>query len=124
MRTETIQYFTEKEEEIVNILIDIGTKKNIAKLLVFLANVPQASSRAIERGTDMRQPEVSIAMKYLLDRGWIRVREEPAETKGRPSKIYELAVPIKEIMNHIEEEKKSEARDQLALLRKLRDHIR
>lgn len=123
MRIETIQYFTEKEEEIVNLLIDIGMKKNIAKLLVFFVNVPQASSRAIERGTDMRQPEVSIAMKYLLDRGWIRVWGEPNEGKGRPVKIYELAVPIKEIMNSIEEEKKSEARDQLALIRKLREHI-
>jgi predicted transcriptional regulator len=123
MRTETIQYFTKKEEEFVNLLMDIGTKKNVAKLLVFLANVSPASSRAIERRTDMRQPEVSIAMKYLLDRSWVNVRGGPSDHKGRPIKIYELTVPFKEIMNSIEEEKKSEARNQLALIRKLRDHI-
>ena len=39
-------------------------------------------------------------------------------------RIYELAIPMTEIMNSIEKEKKSEARDQLALIRKLRDHIR
>jgi len=123
MRTETIQYFSEKEEEFVNLLIDVGTKKNIAKLLVFLSNVPEASSRSIENGTDMRQPEVSIAMKYLMDQGWIRVKGESSENKGRPMKIYELAIPITEIMNSLEEEKKHEVRNQLALIRKLRDHI-
>jgi predicted transcriptional regulator len=124
MRTETIQYFSEKDEECVNILIDIGTKKNIAKLIVFLASIPEASSRSIERGTDMRQPEISIATKYLMDKGWVRMRGESPEHKGRPTKNYQLALPIKEIMDLIEEEKKNEARDKFALIRKLKAHIR
>jgi uncharacterized short protein YbdD (DUF466 family) len=33
-------YFTEKEEEFVKLLIEIGTKKNVAKILVFLVNIP------------------------------------------------------------------------------------
>ena len=40
MKQENVQYFTEKEEEIVNLLIEIGTKKNVAKVLVFLDNIP------------------------------------------------------------------------------------
>ncbi|MFA6332338.1 MAG: ArsR family transcriptional regulator [Methanoregula sp.] len=124
MRTETIQYFSEKEDEFVNLLIDIGTKKNVATLLVFLANVPDTSSRSIERGTDLRQPEVSIAMKYLIDRGWVTMKDDLPGHKGRPKKIYHLALPITEIMDSIEEEKKSEVRDQLALIRKVQDYIR
>ena len=93
MRTENVTYFTEKEEEFANLLIETGTKKNVAKVLVFLANIPEATSRVIERGTDLRQPEVSIAMHYLTDQGWIRIRESKAESKGRPVKIYELAKP-------------------------------
>ena len=77
-------YFTEKEVEFANLLIEIGTKKNVAKVLVFLANIPEATSRAIERGTDLRQPEVSIAMHHLMDQGWITSRESKAESKGRP----------------------------------------
>ena len=123
MRTETIQYFSEREEEFVNLLIDIGTKKNVAKLLIFLANVPQASSRAIEQGTDMRQPEVSIAMKYLLDRGWINVQAEPDEHNGRLKKIYKLAVPMQKIMDLIEKEKSQEAKDQLARIKKMRSYV-
>ncbi|MDD1689778.1 MAG: ArsR family transcriptional regulator [Methanoregula sp.] len=124
MRIERVQYFTKKEEEFVSLLTGIGIKKHVAALLVFLANVPETSSRSIERGTDLRQPEVSIAMKYLMDRGWVRMSGESSEHKGRPVKIYQLALPITAIMNSIEEEKKRETRDQLALFEKLRDHIR
>jgi predicted transcriptional regulator len=123
MKQENVMYFTDKEEEFVNLLIAIGITKNIAKVLVFLANTPETTSRAIERGVDMRQPEVSIAMKSLIDRGWIRSRESSAESKGRPMKIYELAKSINEIIESIENEKKTEAKHQLALVKKLRTHL-
>jgi len=123
MRQENVMYFTDKEEEFVNLLIEIGIARNIAKVLVFLANTPEASSRAIERGVDMRQPEVSVAMKSLIDRGWIRSRESSAESKGRPMKIYELAKPINEIIEGIENEKATEAKNQLALIKKLQAHL-
>jgi|SRR5208283_808029 len=123
MRTENITYFTEKEEEFANLLIEIGIKKNVAKVLVFLANVPEATSHAIERGTDLRQPEVSLAMHYLMDQGWITSRESKVESKGRPVKIYELAKPITKIMDGIKKETENKAKNQLALIRKLRDYI-
>ena len=84
MRQESVQYFTEKEEEFANLLIEIGTKKNVAKVLVFLANTAETTSRDIERGTDMRQPEVSLALKYLMNQGWLISRDTPSEKKGRP----------------------------------------
>ncbi|MFA5332663.1 MAG: ArsR family transcriptional regulator [Methanoregula sp.] len=124
MRTESVQYFTDKEEAFVNLLIEIGTKKNVAKMIVFLANVPEATSMDLERGTDLRQPEVSIAMKYLADQGWIKEREKTSESKDRPMKVYELAVPVMKIIRFIEDEKKKEAKNQLALVGKLREYIR
>jgi len=124
MKQENVQYFTEKEEEFVNLLIEIGIKKTIAIVLVFLANLPEATSRAIERGTSMRQPEVSSAMKYLMDQGWVRSRESLSDNKGRPMKVYELAKPINVIMDGIEEEKKIEGNNQLALIKKLRDYLK
>ena len=122
MREETVQYFTEKEEEFANLLIEIGIKRPVAKVLVFLASTPEATSRAIDRGTDLRQPEVSVAMKYLMDQGWIRSRESPSERKGRPTKTYELAMPINVIIDCIEEQKRNYANNQLALIRKLRGY--
>jgi len=123
MRQQTIQLFTEKEEEFVNLLIEIWTKRNVAKMLVFLANTLEATSRDLERGTDMRQPEVSIAIKFLAEQGWIKNREAPSEKKGRPQKTYSLAIPVKEIMIAIEKQKKNEANNQLTLVRKMRDYL-
>jgi len=123
MRQENVMYFTEKEEEFANLLIKLGTNKNIAKVLVFLAKTPTTTSHAIERGTDLRQPEVSTAVKYIMTRGWIRSGGSSGEGRGRPTKIYELAKPLHEIMDCIENEQKTEARNQLALILKLREHI-
>ena len=123
MRQEIVQYLTEKEEEFANLLIELGTKKNVAMVLVFLANTPEATSREIERGTDLRQPELSLAMKYLMTQGWVRSRENSSANKGRPMKVYELAKPITEIMDNIEQGKKKEAHNQLALIKKLQNYL-
>ena len=123
MRQEKVEYFTEKEEKFVNLLIEIGTMRNVAKVLVFLSSTPEANARVIERKTDMRQPEVSMAMKYLVERGWIKNSVSPSDSKGRPMKVYELAKTITVILDCIEKEKKNEANNKLALVRKLRDYI-
>jgi predicted transcriptional regulator len=123
MRQDKVLYFTEKEEEFTSLLMGLGLKRNVAKVLVYLANTRESTSRDIERGTDLRQPEVSIAMRYLTECGWVRARESKAESKGRPVKIYELGRPIGEIMDSIEKDKKKEAKTQLDLIQKLREHI-
>src|SRR5208283_6148180 len=116
MRQESVQYFTDKEEEFANLLTMIGMKKNVAQVLVFLAATQEASSREIERGTDLRQPEISLAMKYLLNQGWVKRRDNTSKNKGRPTKVYELAKTITVIMDSIEKERKAETKDKLALV--------
>jgi predicted transcriptional regulator len=122
MRQENVTYFTEREEEFANLLIKIGIRKNIARVLVFFAKTPETTSRVLERSTGMRQSEVSITIRYLMDQGWIKFRESPSE-KGRPHKSYSLAVPIKEIIAAIEKSKKNEANNLLALLNKMRNYF-
>lgn len=123
MRPENVTFFTDKEEELANLLIMIGIKKNIARILVYLANIPEATSHDIERGTDMRQSAVSIAMRCLMDKGWVRNRKSFDYSKGRPLKIYELAKPFNEIMDCIENEKKNEANNKLAIVQKLQENL-
>ena len=86
-------YFTEKEEEFANLLMEIGTKRNVAKVLVFLANTPEATSRAIERGTDLRQPEVSIAMRYLVEQTGSPAGKARQRGKGRP--VTDTSCPVR-----------------------------
>ena len=123
MIEQNILIFTEKEEEFANLLIAVGTKKNVAKVLVYLLNTNEATARAIERGTDLRQPEVSMALKYMADHGWVMSTKIPSERNGRPNNKYSLAIPKKEIIAAIEEAKKTEVNDQLSLIRKIRNCI-
>ena len=93
-------------------------------MLVFLANTPVATSRVIGQGTDMRQPEVSVAIQYLTDHGWTRNCKSPSENKGRPMKVYELAKPLSIIIDSIGKEKTKKVESQLVLISKLRDFLR
>lgn len=124
MRQENIEYFSDKEEEFINLFIEIGTARNVANVLVFLANTTEATSRAIERGTDMRQPEISLVMKNLTNLGWIKERERAPDSKGRPTKIYTLAKPISVIIDSIEKEKKNKIKNHLSLVKKVRNYLK
>ena len=124
MRTDKVAYLTGDEEEFAHLLIETGTKRNIAMVIVFLAGVPETTSREIEQGTDLSQPEVSIAMRYLKKKGWVMSRESRIERTGRPVKFYKLAKPFTEVLESIEREKEEEANHRLQLIRKLQDFVR
>ncbi|NMB77893.1 MAG: ArsR family transcriptional regulator [Methanomicrobiales archaeon] len=121
MISENVHYFSDHEEKTIQLLASLGMKNNVAKVLVFLMSSHPTTSRDIERGTDLRQPEVSLAIKYLETRGWVTRDEGAATTKGRPIMIFELAMSVREIMDSIEEEKTNEAKTQLARVRQLRE---
>jgi predicted transcriptional regulator len=123
MGQENVMNLAKKEEELVNLLFGIGIKRNVAKVLVFLAKTPTVTSRAIDRGTDLRHLEVATVMQYLKKQGWIKSQENIARSRGRPVKIYELAKPIPEIVSGIEKEKIKKANDQLQLIQKLRNYV-
>ena len=99
---------TPKDHEIINIFNDLGVPKNLAKTLLYVSEVDECRSSDIERGAGLRQPEVSIAMQELSDRGWIAKRNQKKEGKGRPIYIYSLQTPLTSIMREIEEEKTKE----------------
>ncbi|NYT20908.1 MAG: MarR family transcriptional regulator [Methanomicrobiales archaeon] len=123
MRTKNVMYFTQDEENLANLLIRTGVKRNVARVLIYLAHNPEATSREIERGTDLRQPEVSLAMAALTEQKWVENREIKAENKGRPVKIYRLSYPFGEIVDAIEREKREEANTQLSLIQQIRNYI-
>ena len=124
MRTENNVYFTEKEEECANLLMEIGLKRYVAKTLVFLSGNPAATSRAIERGTDLRQPEVSLAVGGMTKLGWIRNRDSVPKGQGRPIKVYELVKTFPEILDSIEKKKQKQAEHEREMMQKLREFAR
>jgi predicted transcriptional regulator len=119
MRESTVRVLDDKDMEFVETLRSLGVPRNVATLITYLANVDEASSREIEMGSDLRQPEVSIAMRTLRENQWVDEREIKREGKGRPMKVYSLLVPIK----HFEEEKLSESAQAMESIQRLKELI-
>ncbi len=123
MKSLTIRQLDEQDEEIADELISLGIIRPVARTLSYLLHVNETTSIELERGTGLRQPEISIAMRELRQRGWISEREYKKPGKGRPYKIYSLKVGFDEIIARIEKQQRKvadEARSRIERLRKSR----
>ncbi|MDI9611436.1 MAG: ArsR family transcriptional regulator [Archaeoglobaceae archaeon] len=103
-----VEEISETEERIVSLLAEAGLNRNIAKVVVFLSKVGEAVSRDIERAANLRQPEVSLAMKELKEWGWVKERELKKKGKGRPLKSYKMTKELKDITMDIIQKKREE----------------
>ncbi len=101
MGSEINPEFSKKEVEIFELLERIGLKPNESRVLVLFLRGEALTSREIERYADLRQPEVSIALTALSTRGWVCTASTIAQNKGRPIKLFTLALPAPEIMYQI-----------------------
>ena len=116
--------FDENEKEIASLLINLGLPKNVAKILVFLFRVKETIPVSIERGVNLRQPEVSVALKKLEEKGWVEKRNIKRGTKGRPMSSYKLAVLPEEIIDFLEEKKEDEIKKIKENVEKLREKVK
>ena len=99
----------DKEDgKIIDIFIELGMPRNLSKTLLYVSQVDECRSAEIEQGADLRQPEVSIAMKELHKRGWIKKRNLKKEGKGRPVHIYKKTMNLSQIIKTFEKEKLKE----------------
>ena len=117
----SVKMLDEKDLEFVEALRSLDVPRNVATLITYLANTNEATSREIEVGTSMRQPEVSIGMRALRQNNWIEQRNIKTEEKGRPMIVYKLSVPIEEIIQHYEEVKNSETAKTMQAIQRLKE---
>ncbi len=111
-------------KEFVDLLVNLGIKVNVAKILVYFIGAGECISKDIEMRNDLRQPEVSIAMRRLRERGWIDEEEIKRRGKGRPLKRYKLAISIDDILNTLEDEKRRDAEKNLEEINRLREMVK
>ncbi|MBN1235392.1 MAG: ArsR family transcriptional regulator [Methanotrichaceae archaeon] len=109
-----------ERDEFASILMKVGMKRNVAKVLTYLAGVAEATSREIEIGSDLRQPEVSIAMREIRKLDWIVERDEKNPGKGRPYRIYKLNKSLPEIVDYLERERSKESERIMKQIEKLK----
>lgn len=87
----------------IDVLASTGMQKGTARTLAFLSTKDDwATSKDIEKATRLRQPEVSIAVRGLLDRGWLERDSLKRESKGRPINIYRMNVELTDVYRSIE----------------------
>jgi len=124
MKKLDINQLDDSDEEISDILISSGLSRPVSRTLAYLKKVDTATSVDLERGTGLRQPEVSIAMRELKPLDWIEVNEEKKPGKGRPNKVYSLKVGFKDIITHLENQQKKAIDDGMASIKRLKELIR
>ncbi len=122
MKTLNIKHLDKKDEEIADVLISLGMSRNVAMTLSYLQSMNSATSVDLERGANLRQPEVSIAMRQLKENDWITEREEKKPGNGRPYKVYSLKIGFNDIIAQVERQKKKavdKAQEKIERLKKL-----
>jgi predicted transcriptional regulator len=111
----------EVEYEMVELLRKLSINRPVALTLACLSKREEISSQCIEMVSGLRQPEVSIAMRYLRENDWVDMREEKKnQGKGRPVKLYKLTVQMETIINTIEENVMAESQAVLQNIERLK----
>jgi predicted transcriptional regulator len=122
MREGVVEVLSDDNIEFAHLLASLGVQRNVANVITFLAIAGESTSREIERGTGLRQPEVSIAMRILRRENWINEHDvKSGQGKGRPHKVYTLSTPVNEIIKLVEEERRKESADAMESIRKLKE---
>ncbi len=103
MKTSIANLLDGKGYEIVKLLQGLEVPRTEAISIACLVCSEEMTSQNIEKASGLRQPEVSIAMRPLRERGWVEERSEKKNSdKGRPVKYYKLVVPFDVIVRTFE----------------------
>ena len=111
-------------KEMVDLLVSLGADLNTAKTMMCLYVHGPSKSRDLQSRCDLRQPDVSISINKLKKLGIVRVVTSASRGRGRPSQIYELAVPLNQALIPFRNQAKERLtilQNQLSRLSKLAD---
>ena len=108
MKQKNVYTLDNDERKAIQLFVNLGMPKNLAKTLLYISQIDECRCSDIERSTDMRQPEVSVAMQELRRRGWVKKQNLKKEGKGRPVHIYKPTAQLSEILTIFEQEKITE----------------
>ena len=93
----------EKDNEIVNILTRTGIVRNTAKVFVAIKELDNPDTKQIMQFTGIMQPQISVAVRQLIDMEYVESKTDQTENRGRPISYFSLKKSIDEIISDIEE---------------------
>ena len=124
MKQKNIYSLDAVDEEAVQLFTKLGMPKNLAKTLLYVSQVDECKSAEVERGADLRQPDVSTAMQELRERGWIYIQSfRKKKGKGRPTHIYKSVTKLSDIVSILEQEKLKELENIEASISELKNIV-
>jgi predicted transcriptional regulator len=65
MKQKNVYMLDKDDGKAIQLFVKLGMTKNLAKTLLYVSQFDECKCADVEQGTDMRQPEVSIAMQEL-----------------------------------------------------------
>jgi predicted transcriptional regulator len=87
-------------------LLDLNI--NEISVLYCIHKAGMITQRDIERRADLRQPEVSLAIKHLASMGLLECGNQESLNKGRPVNVYTLKKPVSDYFLAIKKQKENE----------------
>ena len=120
MKNYELKMLDEDDHIFIKTLSNLGMARSVATTMAYLLNVDEASSQEIEMSTGLRQPEVSLAIKFMSKQSWINVRTEKKPGKGRPMKVISLMVQVDEIISYYEDKVYKESQVTISTVKKLK----
>lgn len=103
---------------IVTSLVSLGLNEKAAQVLTYLKILDNATFFQISKQTGLRQPEFSVAINNLKNRGWIYEKKNKKLGRGRPFSVYSLTVTFAQILTELEREQKKKQDDEIQLMMK------
>ena len=119
-----VKILDENDLVFVSDLRNLGVQRNVALAIVYLSNVREASSREIEIGTGLRQPEISLAICFMTENQWIESRMIKVNKKGRPLKVYSFCVTMNKIYEYYESAAHQNYKESFVIIKQLKNIVK
>lgn len=106
MKIVVIPVIDEADEPAIKRLVELGLRRDVSEVIMFLDNVEESSAKEIERGTGRRVTEVSRSLRTLRKRGWICETRHTQVTNGKlvPYFRNSLSLETDEVFDELEKE--------------------
>jgi len=102
MEYTSVPQMDEKDNEIVNILTRIRMARNTAKVFVAIKELDNPDTKQIMQFTGIMQPQISVAVRQLIDMGYVESKTDQTKNRGRPISYFSFKNSITDIINDIE----------------------
>ena len=105
-------------------LTKANVPKNSALIIAHIIEHGDSKAVQIERATDLRQPEVSIATNWLREKGWLTKTDSKPKGNGRPTHVYSLKKSAQEIYKEVEKEEMKMVKEIEGNLKELKKNLK